>query len=270
MQFSFFLAAVLTATAACETSILLPLYVYPTTLGSAWNSVYDAIASHPSIEFHIILNPESGPGGSTPGFNTDWITAVSKLRSYYNVETFGYVHVDYGTRPVEDITEDINDWDAWNDYSAADISIDGIFFDETPNNLGAAGANDVAFMSRLVEAADVGEFHAIFNLGQASNHTEYFDLADTVVIFENTASSTRDSVLGDIVSGAVPSKSAILIHHFDDSDLPTSWALRWITNMVARGLSSFAIVNSDWEHANSDDAPLGIDTLADMLESIQG
>lgn len=269
MQLSYVLAAALTATTASTTSILLPLYVYPSSLGW-WNSVYDAVASHPSVEFHIILNPSDGPGGSNPGFNNDWIIGVSKLNSYANVQTFGYVTVDYKSRPLADIAADINNWDAWNDYAAADISIDGIFFDETPNWRDARGADDVSFMAQLVEVADVGEFHTIFNLGQASNHNEYFELADTIVIWENTALVYKSLVLKEVVAGGVTDKSSVLIHHFNASSLTTTWARRWIANMVEIGLESFAIVNLDWAHANSDDAPLGIGMLADMLDSVQG
>ncbi|KAK2609645.1 hypothetical protein N8I77_003138 [Diaporthe amygdali] len=269
MQIFFTIFAVLSATTASATSILLPLYLYPSPLGW-WDSVYDAIAAHPSVDFQIILNPDSGPGGSTPGYNSDWITATSKLHSYDNVETYGYVPINYGARTLADTTTDIENWNGWNNYTAADISVDGLFFDETPNWMGARGVDDVSFMEQLVQLADQGGYRKIFNIGQASNHDEYFSIADTVVIFEGVAMLYKNAVLNVVAADGLTGKSSVLIHHFDGSRLTTRWAMNWMTNMLERNLSSFVIVNTDWSNANSDDAPMGIGMLADMLESIQG
>lgn len=269
MQIRSFYYAILAATTASATKILLPLYIYPIPL-DRWSSIYDAIATHPSIDFQIIINPSSGPGGSTPGYNSHWITAVSKLHTYDNVDTLGYVRVGYGAKALGDITTDLSNWDGWNHYTAADITIDGIFFDETPNWQGTKGANDVSFMQQLSQLADLGGYSKVFNLGQASNHDEYFNIADTVVIFENTAEWYNDTVLDNAAAEGVAEKSAVLIHHFQESNLTTGYAVRWIIDMVQKGLGSFAIVNTDWNNANSNDAPMGIGILADMLESVQG
>lgn len=269
MHLRSFYSAVLAAATASATKILLPLYIYPIPL-DRWSSIYDAIATHPSIDFQIVINPSSGPGGSTPGYNNHWISAVSKLHAYDNVDTLGYVRVGYGAKALADITTDITNWDGWNHYTAADITIDGIFFDETPNWQGTKGANDVSFMQQLAELADHGGYSKVFNLGQASNHDEYFSIADTVIIFENTAEWYNDTVLATAAAEGVTRKSAVLIHHFATSGLTSGFAVRWVMDMVRKGLGSFAIVNTDWNNANSNVAPMGIGTLADMLESVQG
>lgn len=268
MQIIYFFSAVSAAAATVSaTKILLPLYVYPST-GAGWTSIYNAIATHPSIDFQIVLNPSSGPGGSTPGYNIHWINAVSKLHSYDNVDTLGYVSAGYGDRDLADITTDIDNWDLWNHYTEADITVDGIFFDETPNWNGTRGAYDVTFMEQVTQLAEHGGYSKVFNLGQACSHDEYFQIADTVVVFENEAEFYNNTVLDDVVAGGVADKSAILIHHFEDSSLTSGFAVRWVMNMVNKGLGSFAIVNTDWTHANSDVAPMGIGILADMLESV--
>lgn len=268
MQSLYFISAVLAATAASATRILLPLYVYPSPPG--WNTIFDAIATHPSIDFQIVLNPSTGPGGSTPGYNIHWINAVSQLHTYDNVDALGYVSAGYGDRDLADITTDIDNWDLWNHYAEADITVDGIFFDETPNWNGTRGTYDVSFMEQVTQLADNGGYSKVFNLGQACSHDEYFNIADTVVIFEDSAELYNDTVLDDVVADGVAGKSAVLIHHFEDSSLTSGFAVRWVLNMVNKGLGSFAIVNTDWTHANLDVAPMGIGILADMLESVLG
>lgn len=85
------LATMTSATAA--TNILLPLYVYPSNGG--WDPVYAAVAAYPSVQFQIVVNPDSGPGaGQYP--NSDYVAGLAKLNSYSNVKTIGYVHTSYG------------------------------------------------------------------------------------------------------------------------------------------------------------------------------
>lgn len=266
MQSIYFFAAVLAATSSSATKILLPLYVYPSPPN--WNTIFDAIATHPSIDFQIVLNPSTGPGGSTPGYNIHWINAVSTLHTYDNVDTLGYVSAGYGDRNLADITADIDDWDLWNYYTEADITIDGIFFDETPNWNGTRGTYDVSFMQQVTQLADQGGYSKVFNLGQACSHDEYFSIADTVVIFEDSAEYYNDTVLDDVVADGVVGKSAVLIHHFEESSLTSGFAVSWVLNMVNKGLGSFAIVNTDWTQANSDAEPMGIGILADLLVSV--
>lgn len=63
--FSYLLGTALSmASAVSSTAIILPLYVWPID-DSTWSPVYDAISSHPDIEFQVIINPESGPGDTS-------------------------------------------------------------------------------------------------------------------------------------------------------------------------------------------------------------
>lgn len=266
MRSLYFCSAVLAAITASATKILLPLYVYPAPPG--WDPIFNAIATHPSIDFQVVINPASGPGGSTPGYNIHWIDAVSQLHTYDNVDALGYVSAGYGDRTLEDINTDISNWDLWNHYTEADITIDGIFFDETPNWNGTRGVADVPYMEQVAQLAVPGGYSKVFNLGQDCSHDEYFQIADTVIIFENTAEEYNTTVLDDYVAEGVAGKSAVLIHHFEESSLTSGFAVRWVLDMVNEGLGSFAIVNTDWEHANSDVAPMGIGILADLLDSV--
>ena len=113
------------------TRVALPLYIYPAS--GAWDLVFEAIVANPSVHFDVIVNPHNGPGGPVPDVN--YITNISKLNSYSNVTSFGYVHTSWGGRSVEHITVDIDTYESWSAYKDADIHVGGIFFDEAPTTL---------------------------------------------------------------------------------------------------------------------------------------
>lgn len=73
MKVPFLLASLLASVQA--TKVFIPLYVYPATweTPNPWQYIYDTIASHPDIEFQVILNVDSGPGSGTTGYNEDWL-----------------------------------------------------------------------------------------------------------------------------------------------------------------------------------------------------
>lgn len=50
------------AALGAATQILLPLYIYPLT--GVWDPVYDAIEANPDLIFRVIVNVDSGPGGT--------------------------------------------------------------------------------------------------------------------------------------------------------------------------------------------------------------
>lgn len=177
----------LSLSAVQATKVLLPLYVYPSWQGW-WNNIYTTVAANPNITFQIILNPSNGPGGDTPGYNSDWVTGVSKLNSYYNVHTLGYVHTSYNQRTLADVKTDVAAWAGWNTYKAQNISVNGVFFDETPNwNPSQNGINDIDYMGNLTAYAKAQfnttapRFATIFNVGTKTVHPEYFHQADYVV-----------------------------------------------------------------------------------------
>ena len=70
--FSYLLGTALsTASVVSSTGIIIPMYVWPTD-DSTWGPVYDAISSHPNIEFQVIVNPDSGPGDTSKNTNTGY------------------------------------------------------------------------------------------------------------------------------------------------------------------------------------------------------
>lgn len=109
-------------------AVAVPLYIWPTT--NAWKPLYNAISAAPNTTFNIIVNPDSGPsdGASQP----DIVSAVTTLRSYSNVQLFGYVHIEYGQRNATEIHNDIKTYSTWKKTAKSDIHLDGIFVDEAP------------------------------------------------------------------------------------------------------------------------------------------
>ncbi|CZT01985.1 related to cell surface protein [Rhynchosporium graminicola] len=113
-----------------KSSILLPLYIYP--LPKAWDPLYSAIESHPTLDFTIIINPNSGPG-KTALPDEDYSREIARLNQYPNVYLVGYVNVDWCKRDMEKVCRDIDKYASWGKYGNGEFTMKGIFFDESPN-----------------------------------------------------------------------------------------------------------------------------------------
>lgn len=269
------------------TKVLLPLYVYPSWQGW-WNNVYTAIATNPNVTFQVILNPSNGPGGSTPGYNSDWVTGVTKLNSYPNVLTLGYVYTSYSARPTADVQTDVAAWAGWNTYTAgaaggaANISVHGIFFDEVPNWTGPRGRNDVAYMAGVTAHArsqftqswsSSSQTVFYYNVGTKTVHAEYFSagMADSVVVYENYASAYRAGGASSVLSANVPAgmanKSSILLHDFGSSGLPASNVESWLRSFQDADLGSANILGYGYDQANTADGPADIGSVARILST---
>ncbi|KAL9116847.1 MAG: hypothetical protein Q9187_006622 [Circinaria calcarea] len=204
------------ATATTATSILLPLYIYP--LSGAWDPVFNAIASTPSVHWQVIVNPNSGPGPANTYPNSDYITAINRLNSYRNVETVGYVSTNYTNRPYSEVTADIQTYAYWATYTAttANISMNGIFFDETPSaNLAPliqymSNASTFAYDTIPTPATTV-----IFNPGTSATALQYFDYAEMIVEFENFYTAYQNqTTIDSFPSGGVRKQSVVLVHSY--------------------------------------------------------
>ncbi|KAH6698119.1 Spherulation-specific family 4 [Leptodontidium sp. 2 PMI_412] len=115
---------------ASESSILLPLYIYPET-NTTWTPLFSAIESRPQLKFIVIVNPSSGPG-SDPYPNDQYTTALEKLNAYRNVQTVGYVRTNYANRSISTVVAEVSTYAGWAANSSA-LAMHGIFFDEAPH-----------------------------------------------------------------------------------------------------------------------------------------
>lgn len=100
-------------------------------------------------QFVVVINPASGPG-STPYPDSNYIKAISQLNAFNNVITIGYVRTNYGNQPIVNVTADINTYAGWSSYSAANISMHGIFFDESP---AVNVSSSLSFMKNVTDRA---------------------------------------------------------------------------------------------------------------------
>lgn len=246
------------------TKMLLPLYQYPSA--TAYSSVYATIEANPQLFFQIILNVDSGPGGPKP--DAAFADAASKMTAYPNVELLGYLHCGYGAASPDQVAKNASDWAAWNAYAGATVSINGIFFDETPNSQGSAGADDVAFMQTLVGSAKSAfgthAYIGMFNPGSAIEHEEYWTLADYNVIFEDVASAYSDAILTTNIPAGKANQSSILIPEFASVGSETQ-AESWLQAMKQAGVGSAHILNYGYIQATSSVSPAPIGAVAKVL-----
>lgn len=79
-----------------------------------------------------MVNPGNGPGpDALPDAN--YTREIPRLASYNNVRLLGYVPVNYTNRDIGLVRRDIETYAKWPvNGSSPDLAVQGIFFDETP------------------------------------------------------------------------------------------------------------------------------------------
>ncbi|KAL8679954.1 MAG: hypothetical protein Q9186_003819 [Xanthomendoza sp. 1 TL-2023] len=165
--------------------ILLPLYIYPGEGASAWSDVFSTISSHPNVQFEVVVNPNSGPG--TTSFPTDpnIITGVSKLNSFPNVHTVGYVLTGWGSRDNTTVEAEVDVYASWAQYGDADIHIGGIYFDEVGIDIQNHPEIIPHYQSLSEHARSaIPSAHITFNPGYRAPE-QLFAFCDTMVEFEH-------------------------------------------------------------------------------------
>ncbi|KAF1992691.1 hypothetical protein P154DRAFT_625923 [Amniculicola lignicola CBS 123094] len=151
-----------------KSTILLPLYIFPDP--GCWDPLYQAITSNPDLQFIIIVNPNSGPGSPPWWPNPDYVRDIPKLNAQANVKTVGYVRIDYGRKPIEEVFEDIKKYGEWSkDFETTGLGVEGVFFDETPNKYSEGNKAYLDAMSRRVKEQPgmLGDRTVIHNPGTA-------------------------------------------------------------------------------------------------------
>ncbi|KAG9234923.1 Spherulation-specific family 4 [Amylocarpus encephaloides] len=131
------------------------------SFGSRWADYIDlinrdctschSIATHPQLNFTIILNPHNGPGaGSMP--DDHYSREIPKLNCQPNVCTVGYVRVDYCRRDMREVCQQIATYAGWSkDFPRSGLGVHGIFFDETPNLYSDNVASYLDSVSQMVK-----------------------------------------------------------------------------------------------------------------------
>ena len=198
---------------ALSTYVTMPLYIDPSN--NSWQTLYNAIASNPSVTFNLIINPASGPG-STPYPDEETIAGLSHLNAYPNVNTLGYVHVDWCSRSQSDVQSEVSKYASWSSYPSADIHVSGIFFDEAPADYSDSSHAYMSTVAGYVKSAfPAGKNHVSFNPG-AITASQYFDIADSICVFEDHYSTYSANTPASIPADQ-KTASTIIIYGFDGS-----------------------------------------------------
>ncbi|KAI5209188.1 hypothetical protein AUEXF2481DRAFT_27870 [Aureobasidium subglaciale EXF-2481] len=215
-------------------AIAIPLYIYPTP--GAWDPLYKAISAAPDTTFNVIVNPDSGP--SDGASNPEVVSAVTGLRSYSNVQLFGYVHIEYAQRNATVVHQEIATYASWKKTANSDIHLDGIFIDEAPYEL--------KYLPYLKDIQDyvhevMPESHQqVWTNPGIPIDAQFYEYADLVNAYEN---SYDDWNAGgkDEIPECLRQKSTVMIYSFPDSDAQLS---NYTESTIAAGYNATLLTTS--------------------------
>jgi Spherulation-specific family 4 len=226
--------------------ISFPIYINPSP--SAWAPLYSAIAANPQLLFQLILNPNSGPGsGKYP--SSAYITAITTLRKYSNVQLIGYVHISYCNRNIVQVESDISTYAGWSTYTGANIHLDGIFFDEAPESYTTFDFSYLTNATNYARAAFKGG-HLNLNPGILCD-SRYFSLVDTVNVFESPYSSFKNPTTLNAIPVTERKNSTILIYSFKGTTSQQASLVSVIANSSIGGMyitttGGYTSFSKDW------------------------
>jgi hypothetical protein len=103
-----------------KSGIVIPLFSYPS---SNIQEIIQVARDYPSVPIMVIVNPQSGPGGS---YSSSYATAIQELRSA-GITVIGYVSTEYASVSISSAETQVNLYHSW--YP----DINGIFFDQMSN-----------------------------------------------------------------------------------------------------------------------------------------
>lgn len=209
------------------------------------------------MEFYVVVNPSSGPGSSQYP-DSDYITAIAKLNSYSNVKLLGYVDTGEALIAASTVNSDVSTYKGWASYTAADIHVDGIFFDDVDGTYSTATYNYYqGIYTQTKSTMGTGYQHVLFNAG-ATVDSRYFAIADEIIVFEGFYSDyTDDTILS--TPEEYWNQAAILIHHFT-GDTARQQAI--IDNLVGNNVQGVYIsTTGDWSSS-------GVAENSDIYENL--
>jgi len=159
---------------AAQLDIVVPAYFYPSA-GSDWN---DLNAAADDVPITAIMNPGNGPGNFQ---DSNYVSAVNSFRAAGG-RVIGYVHTTYTDRPLQQVLDDIDQYDDW-------YNVDGIFVDEMANTGPAERLNYYRDIYNHVKSINPS-WEVMGNPG-TSTLEQYltWPTADRLMVFENVGSS---------------------------------------------------------------------------------
>lgn len=227
---------------AMNMHVALPLYMYPSA--GIWQPLYDAMNNNPQVTFNIIINPNSGPGGSPPDSN--YIANISVLNSYKNSNMLGYVHTSYGSRSLTDISSDIDTYQSWSTYTNSNISLGGIFVDESPSSTDYY--NYMTTIYNKVKSTMTNGNLVWTNPGVPVD-SSFYRIADMINAYENTYDNWMNHGGNSSIPQAVRSQSTVMLHSYPSG---TNTMASDVDGLVDAGYyAGLLIVNSQYNSFDS-------------------
>ncbi|KAF2738915.1 hypothetical protein EJ04DRAFT_583270 [Polyplosphaeria fusca] len=166
-------------------NVLLPLYTAPEIL--SWQTLFDALIAHHTLNFTVIVSPRSGPG--TPPFpGAPYISTITRLNGNDRVRTLGYIDVAHGNRTNTSVFADIDTYAGWSKQDR--FGVHGIFFDRTPAGDDDDGdAEQIAYLRNITRyarnATGLLEPKVVaFNVGSVPSRNVSSIGADLTVVYE--------------------------------------------------------------------------------------
>ena len=97
------------------------------------------------------MNPHNGPGaGELPDAN--YTREITKLNTYDNIRTLGYVATTWAGKDVSAVRSEIAVYEGWAAQNK-NLTIHGIFFDETPTQYTPENMRYLRDVTRAVRTA---------------------------------------------------------------------------------------------------------------------
>ncbi|KAF4632316.1 hypothetical protein G7Y89_g5817 [Cudoniella acicularis] len=193
--------------------ILVPLYIYPNA--TSWNPLYESLAAYPNTTFNIVINPGSGPGPN-PLPDLGYIDGIAKLNKYNNSNLLGYVDANYAFDPPSALKA-INQISTYANWSKADsaqhIHVNGIFFDDAPiyySDFAYGYMKNISSAARNMSLSTI-----VFNPGNLNTSSRYYDLADYLIISEDTFANLNETLLLSKTPRKYRKQTALIIHGFN-------------------------------------------------------
>jgi hypothetical protein len=187
-------AALFFSCGTADKGLIVPLYFVNST---QWEQVANA-----EVGEYVILNPYNGPGDEQNPLYTNYIGELIDKGKI----PIGYIYTKWGSRPLEEVEADI---DKWLDFYP---DIKGFFIDET-----ATGSDKLDYYKTLVDyIKSKGDYYIVLNPGTQPLDNGYFDIADTVVVYEGTYDNKPQGVCQ-----VNPSKSAVIVYNATEEEMKT-------------------------------------------------
>ncbi len=193
-----------------DLEILIPLYSYPTTTDNdnnlIWQKLIDIKNEYSNSQITAIINPNNGHFRE---LDNNYVDGIKKLIDA-KIKVIGYVYTNYGSRPIEDVIDDIDAWS--NIYKEYGVS--GIFFDETSKD-----DEDLDYYSLLSNEARDRELNfTILNPGTTIDQS-YIDsnIANIIVSCEYQYSELINNTPSTYNEPTQTTKLSLLIYEMEDN-----------------------------------------------------